>query len=216
MERSDWIIPATILLTSFLGSWHCAGMCGPFAALTGSRGQLWHYHLGRGIAYASLGAVAGSFGGWILSANFSAIRWGGQLALSGILIWMGLRTYFQFRKGPASHDVLTRSFSKLYQKLARTRLASSSFSLGIMSGLLPCGWLYTYVFAAAASKGAVAGTVVMSLFWLGGLPALSAVSAIIKTPLGAANRRQQKIAGLILVASGFYALAAHFFLHAVG
>lgn len=56
----------SILIASLLGSPHCAGMCGGFAAWSGSGGLRWSgvaaYNLGRLITYITLGIIAGLLG----------------------------------------------------------------------------------------------------------------------------------------------------------
>ena len=52
-----------ILSASLLGSWHCAGMCGPFASFMGTTQRYpvirqLGYHLGRLTTYLSLAILA--------------------------------------------------------------------------------------------------------------------------------------------------------------
>lgn len=204
------LLPLAILTSSFLGSWHCAGMCGPFAALTGSRGQLWHYHLGRLIVYLLLGLLSGFLGEFILQSEFQWLRGAGALGLGILLIMMGLQYLLALSWGKESHHWASRFFQKVYARLKVFKFSRSSFVIGLMAGLLPCMWLYTYVIAASATKSPWAGSLVMLLFWLGGLPALSAVSMMIRPSLLHASARKQKIAGTVLVFAGLYALTSHF------
>lgn len=206
---SQLLLPLAILTSSFLGSWHCAGMCGPFAALTGSRGQLWQYHLGRLLVYASLGALAGSFGDFVMSSEFRWLRLVGATLLGLTLIALGLQYLFSFDWGKRSHFWAGSLFQNLYRRIRAWKLGRSSFVIGLLAGLLPCMWLYTYVIAASASKSPFAGGLLMVLFWLGGLPALSAVSMMIRPSLLKSNIRKQKIAGGVLLISGLYALGSH-------
>jgi len=210
LENSQLLIPFSILVTSFLGSWHCAGMCGPFAALTGSRGQLWQYHLGRLIAYVALGAASGALGKVFLITPFAWLRTLGAIAIASMLILLGLQYYFNLGTNNSSHTRAGVLFQSIYRKLYRFKVARTSFMIGLMAGILPCVWLYTYVLAAVSSQSPMAGSIVMSLFWLGGLPALSAVSLMIHPALKVAGQRKQRIAGLVLVVAGLYALGSHF------
>jgi hypothetical protein len=203
------LLPLAILGSSFLGSWHCAGMCGPFAALTGSRGQLWHYHLGRLIVYVSLGVASGYFGEFVLKSEFRWLRVSGAVLLGITLILMGLQYLMSSGIGQNSHHWAGKIFQRLYLKIKVFKFSRSSLVIGLMAGLLPCMWLYTYVLAASATKSPWAGGLTLFLFWLGGLPALSAVSMMIRPGLLAANARKQKIAGGVLVVAGLYALASH-------
>jgi sulfite exporter TauE/SafE len=206
---SHLLLPLAILTSSFLGSWHCAGMCGPFAALTGSRGQLWHYHLGRLLVYASLGMLAGFFGDFVMSSSFRWVRLIGAALLGLTLIALGLQYLFSFDWGKRSHFFAATFFQNLYRRLRAWKFGRSSFVIGLLAGLLPCLWLYTYVIAASASKSPFAGGLLMVLFWLGGLPALSAVSLMVRPSLLKSNIRKQRIAGGVLVVSGLYALSSH-------
>ncbi len=203
------LLPLAILGSSFLGSWHCAGMCGPFAAITGSRGQLWHYHLGRLIIYFSLGMASGFFGEFVLTSEFRWLRATGGLFLGITLIFMGIQYLLSSNLWLSSHHRAGKIYQRLYQKIKVFRFSHSSFVIGLMAGLLPCMWLYTYVLAASATKSPLAGGFTLFLFWLGGLPALSAVSMMIRPALLKSNERKQKIAGGVLICSGLYALASH-------
>jgi len=206
---NELLLPAAILTSSFLGSWHCAGMCGPFAALTGSRGQLWHYHAGRFIVYVSLGALAGFFGNFVMSSEFRWVRIIGATLLGLTLVALGCQYLFSLDWGQRSHSFAGAFFQNLYRRLRAWKFGRSSFVIGLLAGLLPCMWLYTYVIAASASKSPFAGSLLMFLFWLGGLPALSAVSMMIRPSLLKSNIRKQRIAGGVLLLSGIYALGSH-------
>jgi sulfite exporter TauE/SafE len=98
---------------------------------------------------------------------------------------------------------MSRHFSK----------SSSSFALGLLSMFLPCGWLYTYVLAAAASQSPCSGALVMFLFWLGTIPALSAFPIFAKKAIALSNKTKQKVAGGILISASIYALISFYFLH---
>lgn len=207
------VLPLAILGSSFLGSWHCAGMCGPFAALTGSRGQLWHYHLGRWIAYFSLGVLSGALGEFILKSSFASLRTIGAFVLAITLVMMGLQYLFNLSSWwENSHHHAAKFFRWFYLRIKKYKFSRSSFVIGLMAGLLPCVWLYTYVVAAAATKSPWAGGLTMTLFWLGGLPALSAVSMLVKPSLARSHERKKKIAGVVLVSAGVYALISHLML----
>ncbi len=71
-------LSSSLFITAFLGSWHCAAMCGPIACLAQNRGQLISYQLGRLTSYSLLGALAGALGqalfrhshGWVRTTSF--------------------------------------------------------------------------------------------------------------------------------------------------
>ncbi len=203
-----------ILSSSFLGSWHCAGMCGPIATLMSTRNSLWIYHLGRLISYVSMGALAGALGQVFLTSSFVSLRWISSGLLALILILSGINLIFprfiseKMKLTNFSHKILM-----LIKRLQAFHVGHSGFVVGLLTALLPCGWLYTYVVAAISTKSPWAGALTLFLFWLGGLPALSAVPFMIRKAVQEAGLRQQRIAGAVLVAAGIYSIASFMYLH---
>lgn len=209
MTSSLWLLAFAIVSSSFFGSWHCAAMCSPIASLMARRNSLWSYHGGRLLSYSVLGLLAGFAGEFFLNSEFVFLRIIASLLLAVVLLTMGLKIlvprFFE-------HNIF-RKVVAITQPLHRFSLSQSGFVVGLMTAFLPCGWLYTYVMAAVATRSPWAGFLVMSLFWLGGLPALSALPAMLKGGLANAGLRQQKIGGAILVIAGLYSIASFFFLH---
>lgn len=211
---STTLLALGILSSSFFGSWHCAGMCGPIASLMGARKSTWSYHLGRMISYSSLGLLAGSLGQFFLNSQFVTLRWIAALLLSLILMISGLGMIFpQFFLHELGKKYWGQALWKLIKKIHAFHVNQSGFVVGLLTVFLPCGWLYTYVSAAIATQSPWSGTLVMFLFWLGSIPTLSAVPFMVRKTVQSAGLRQQKIAGGILLVSGLYSLASFMFLH---
>jgi uncharacterized protein len=177
------------LFSSLVGSMHCVGMCSPFAILamgqdTGVKSnriyRMSSYHFGRLVTYCAMGiAVA------VLS---SSIRWfGGSnqglhvvgLAVGLTMIAVGLvRLISTFTwQVPVRHSRWLSAWSSMIVKLRRSYRGGpvwvSSFLWGLTSTLLPCGWLYLFVLAAAAAPNALMSIAMMTAFWIGTLPLLS-------------------------------------------
>src|SRR5512147_2238564 len=79
-------------VAGLLGSLHCVGMCGAFAASCArARGGLFAWHLGRVATYTLLGALAGSLGRvlpgppWASAALAAVFLVWFTLALAGIV-----------------------------------------------------------------------------------------------------------------------------------
>lgn len=197
------VLVLSILSASFLGSWHCAGMCGPIATLMATKKGLWPYHLGRLISYCGLGSLAGLLGQFFLTSEFVWLRWISATLFALFLFYAGVRLL--------NPKIKKINFSLPTEKLFK--LKHSAFLVGLTTILLPCGWLYTYVAAAIATKSAYAGALMMFLFWLGSLPALSALPKLINATIKRSSPHQQKIAGFILIAASLYSLASFMFLH---
>ncbi|HND84707.1 MAG TPA: sulfite exporter TauE/SafE family protein [Pseudobdellovibrionaceae bacterium] len=194
----------TILAASFLGSWHCAGMCSPIACLMRQESQLWTYHLGRAVGYTSLGALAGSLGGLFVRSEVEAFRWIAQLLLTGIVFFYGL-TMFSPRIFTTKRSVNHR-FLKLTGRIMAKAQSLGGFTVGICTSLLPCGWLYSFVATAALTRSPLGGALVTFTFYLGTVPVLLAIPQLIRPGL---NQRLPwaKVAGALLIIASLYSLA---------
>ncbi|MFP5519727.1 MAG: sulfite exporter TauE/SafE family protein [Bdellovibrionia bacterium] len=207
-------LSGSILLASFLGSWHCAAMCGPVATFIASKNRLSLYHLGRLFSYATLGGLAGALGNVFITSQFASLRWGTLILFSFFLFVMGLRQLsIRFDQAPFWNFGFFRFFRKLIFRLQAFSLNKPPFVIGLLTALLPCGWLYSYVFAAVATQNAITGALIMVLFWLGGLPALLAMPFMIKKTIDKAGGREKKIAGIILIFASLYSLLSFYWVH---
>jgi sulfite exporter TauE/SafE len=206
----------TIALASFAGSLHCAAMCGGFVALTQaktSRDASQHpialnlaYQCGRLVAYAGLGAVAGTFGFALEeTSTFFGLR-----PLSGIILLLAVlgagffslmpkKTLITLTRQGRAPDFLERV--KLQILGARARIGDLPFSalVGLASALLPCAWLWAYVMVAASSGTPGAGAFTMAAFWLGSVPALSFAATLIRAFRRRLGRFAPRFVALLLI-----------------
>ncbi|MFD1141437.1 sulfite exporter TauE/SafE family protein [Larkinella insperata] len=176
---SVWIIAA--LTTGLVGSLHCVGMCGPLAMalpvgrLPRSQRVLavGLYHLSRVTAYAGLGTLAGTLGQGLLLAGF-------QRSVS-VAAGLFLVLWTVFRRGKfaglttgRTAQWITRPMSRFLQSPTLQAFAG----LGLLNGLLPCGFVYVALTGAVTTGSAVNGAAYMGLFGLGTVPALMLVRFI--------------------------------------
>lgn len=209
-----------ILAASLLGSFHCAGMCGAFVAVAGGdvrAGWRRHgslqlaYHAGRLASYAALGAAAGAAGGLAnLAGTLAGLR-PVAAAFAGLaMIAFGIVTLLRTRGFQGSRFRLPHGWLNLMQRghrLAMDRPPIVRAALiGLMTTLLPCGWLYAFVFTAAGTGSAPRGALAMAAFWAGTLPALIAVGAGVRRVLGPVGKKLPVMTAILLVAAGLYAL----------
>jgi uncharacterized protein len=192
----------TVLIASLIGSLHCAGMCGPFVAFcVGAEKQnpLKHslvqgaYHGGRLVSYALLGVVAGAvgsvidFGGRAIGFQRTAMMLaGGFMAAVGIVMLLrfaGLR----IKKAPLP-KFLQRWFVRGQGFAQKQHPVARAGVIGLFSILLPCGWLYLYVFVAAGTGSPWLGLATMIAFWAGTVPILAAVGVGVQTLFGPLRR----------------------------
>ncbi|MBO9665488.1 MAG: sulfite exporter TauE/SafE family protein [Bdellovibrio sp.] len=207
------LLAGGILASSFFGSWHCAAMCCPIASLMAERRSLWAYHLGRLASYVALGALGGSLGQFFLNSQFVELRIVSAFLFSLVLLFMGLKMLFPGWAARYLPAIQHQGIVKIFRHLRKFHLNQSGFVVGLLTALLPCGWLYTYVTAAIATQNPLSGAIVMSLFWLGGLPALSVIPSMIRGTLQSVPLRQQKIAGGVLIGASLYSILSFMLFH---
>jgi sulfite exporter TauE/SafE len=174
------------------GLTHCVAMCGPFvlaqgAALAGdslgagalrrlSGAALLPYHLGRGLGYGLLGALAGGAGA--LFAQASGLRYlAAGLLLLAALLMLGqasarLAAWLPHLPVPR----LPRGVEARLAPLLASPTGWRGVRLGLLLSALPCGLLYAALAAAAASGSALAGGLAMLAFVAGTVPALVALA----------------------------------------
>jgi uncharacterized protein len=175
-----------ILIAGFLlgtiSSFHCVGMCGPLALalpvqnLSSSNKTLalLLYHCGRIAIYASLGLVFGLMGRGLYLAGFQ--QWF-SIGL-GLFMLIFLAQYFGMRI--LSRAPILYKFNQRIQKLMITLWKSPSKKsfvlMGMANGLLPCGMVYLAVAGALNVSQVRSGVMFMTMFGLGTLPPLFALS----------------------------------------
>lgn len=175
----------SIMTIAFLGSFgHCVGMCGGIVMAYSSTkiGNEWtktkqtlahiSYSLGRVLTYTMLGTLFGFLGGVIAFSNTTN---GLLLLLAGMfMVLTGLSLIGKIKfLTVIEHSV---SKSSWYQASFRSLLHSgtlfSFFLLGMLNGLLPCGFVYFFAITAASTADPFWGGVVMFIFGISTIPAL--------------------------------------------
>lgn len=213
---------AAIVVASLLGSLHCVGMCGGFVALVGgARGRSDHalqlaYQATRGLTYVLLGGVAGLLGAGLEQggALLGLQRAAGPL-MGVALIALALGSLWP-RQVESPLVVLAggRRRPSLVQR-ARVALTTSlqahgvraAAAAGLLSALLPCGWLWAYLLFAAGTGSPARGALAMGLFWLGTLPALLGVGWLAHTLHGRLGGHAPRIAAALMLTLGLLSLA---------
>lgn len=203
----------TILLSALvlglMGSFHCAGMCGPIAIalpLHGNTilqkifgGSL--YNLGRTITYGIMGALFGMLGQGIHLLGFqqkvSVVM--GALMIISVLFPALFRNQYNLERSLFSFvGKLKKSIGKLFA----VRSFSSLFFIGLLNGLLPCGLVYIAIAGAIGTGSTVEGSLYMILFGLGTIPMMLGIS-LAGNVLGLAVRQKiNKIIPVLVVVVG--------------
>lgn len=207
----------SVLAASILGSPHCAAMCGGFVCLYAADRSDWKshaaYNIGRLVSYLLLGAVAGVAGaamnvtGALLGlSRTAAIVSGMLLVLWGVTTLLraaGMRFWQSNREGPSiSQRIMAPLLAKMRGKGAITKAAT----IGVMSALLPCGFLYAFVATAAGTGRVDSALLVMAIFWLGTLPAMSIVGIGLQRLAGPLRARLPLLTAIAVIVIGTLAM----------
>ncbi|HAC14402.1 MAG TPA: hypothetical protein DCE78_00435 [Bacteroidetes bacterium] len=191
----EHMIVWTGFVFGLFGSIHCAGMCGPIAlALPGvdSSRSMWItgrvlYNLGRVVTYALMGLILGLFG-----IGFSLIglqEWvsifAGVILLVYVLLPASITSKVIHAKPVNWPDFLKTPFKKLFKNGSLISL----FFIGLLNGLLPCGFVYLALVGAIGMGNPVESSLFMALFGLGTLPVMLFVSLM--TGFLNSDRRQK-------------------------
>ncbi|HEX5044697.1 MAG TPA: sulfite exporter TauE/SafE family protein [Candidatus Polarisedimenticolaceae bacterium] len=202
-------VPA-VLAASLLGSLHCAAMCGGLVAAYAGKGAgapaHAAYSLGRLAAYVALGAAAGAVGGvFAHTAALAGIQRGAALLSGALLVVWGAHALLAAcgvlrpLHAPAA---LTRAFGSSLRRAQVLPVPARAAALGLLSGLLPCGWLWAFVATAAGTGAPAPGAVVMAVFWLGTLPVLVGLGAGAARFAGPLRRRLPALSAAVILALG--------------
>lgn len=170
------------IIFGLISSFHCVGMCGPIAMmLPVDRNnqakkvmQIITYHLGKLIAYGSLGLIFGLLGKTFYLAGMQQ-----QLSIFvGILmIVVALvpeKVFAKYNFSRPVYKVITKVKSSLGQQFKK-KSYKSLFTIGLLNGFLPCGMVYVAIFGATAMQSVSLGILYMILFGIGTIPMLTAV-----------------------------------------
>jgi sulfite exporter TauE/SafE len=211
---------AAVLGASLVGSVHCAGMCGGFVGFYagggrgGRRSAVVHaaYSAGRLAAYAALGAMAGAVGaaldatgGVLLGAQRAAgVVSGVLIVLWGVVILLqALGVRVPPLVAPAGMGAAVRAG---VARVAGAPPATRAFAIGLLTGCLPCGWLYAFVVTAAGTGSALAGAGLMAVFWAGTLPVMVSLGLGLGALAGPLRRHVPAACAIAMIAVGLFAV----------
>lgn len=181
------VLLGTVFVASLLGSLHCVGMCGPFALLAGTNapgkssvGPTLAYSLGRLVSYTMVGLVFGllgmainrgtAIGDWQQTATYVA---GGLMVIVGGIALariLGLSIPL-----PKAFAPVQRLLQKGFQRTKGMQPFPRALTIGALTSLMPCGWLYTFAITSAGTGSPIWGGILMATFWAGTVPIMVAL-----------------------------------------
>lgn len=201
---------ASILAASALGSLHCVAMCGPLVGMHGSSLRLaWLHSLGRLATYVVLGALAGAVGGAIdLAGRLGNLQRAATILAGLVVVAWGLTLLARaFGRGaqlrPSRGTVFSSALVRIHTRRPRLR----AWLVGMVNGLLPCGWLWVFVVTASGTASPWRGAVVMVAFWLGTVPAMVGLITMAGPVFSRIRSRMPAITAFAVLALGLGTLA---------
>lgn len=199
------------LVLGLMGSFHCAGMCGPIAIALPLHGNTVPqkifgsalYNIGRTITYGVMGAIFGMLGQGVEMIGFqqkiSVIM--GALMIVSILFPALFKNQYSMDKSWFSFvGKLKKSIGQMFS----IRSFSSLFIIGLLNGLLPCGLVYMAIAGAIGTGEIVLGSLYMILFGLGTIPMMLSISLAGNVLSIAVRNRINKLIPVLVVVVGIF------------
>lgn len=171
----------TAFILGLAGSFHCIGMCGPIAlALPVKQNSsrvfsILVYNIGRIFTYALIGSVVGLIGAGLAIAGMQ----------QNISIAVGVLILFSLLLPAVAKKILpenTKIFSLVgaikirFAVLFKQKTYSALFFIGMLNGLLPCGFVYIALAGSALAASITESILYMALFGFGTLPMMMGIS----------------------------------------
>ncbi len=177
------VILISALVLGLMGSFHCAGMCGPIAIALPLHGNTIPrkiyggalYNLGRTLTYGIMGAIFGLLGQGVKLIGFQqkiSVIMGAVMIISVIFPSLFRNQYTMEKSWFSLVGKLKKSMGKLFS----VRSFSSLFFIGLLNGLLPCGLVYMAIAGAIGTGEVLLGSLYMIMFGLGTIPMLLSIS----------------------------------------
>ncbi len=199
------------LVLGLMGSFHCAGMCGPIAIALPLHGNTIPqkifggalYNIGRTVTYGIMGAIFGFLGQGVEMLGFqqkiSVIM--GALMIISVLFPVLFKNQYRMDKSWFSFvGKLKKSIGKMFS----IRSFSSLFFIGLLNGLLPCGLVYMAIAGAIGTGEVVLGSLYMILFGLGTIPMLLSISLAGNVMSIAVRNKINKLIPVLVVVVGIF------------
>jgi hypothetical protein len=210
-----------VLIASMIGSTHCAGMCGglmlfalePGAPAAGAAARRFHarlqalYHGGRGVSYTLLGVAAGWVGAVVdLGGRMAGVQRSAAMLAGAAMGVFGVVILLHALGVRVARLPMVRGHHRLLERGHRAAMMLSAgkraMTVGLLTPLLPCGWLYAFVVTSAGTGSAALGGAAMAVFWLGTLPVMAAMGAGLSLLTGPLRARLPVVTALIVVIVG--------------
>lgn len=205
------MIYAAVLVGSLVGSLHCIAMCGPLVAVAAGRHSL-HFAVlhacGRLLTYVMLGAAAGVVGRAVnVAGQLGTIQHIAAILAAVTIVVMGVSTIAVAKGWWRTRTRPSTTFGNGLVALRRRPPAARAYLAGVLTGLIPCGWLWAFVVSAAGTGSALQGAAIMAVFWLGTVPAMTGLLVLAAPVVTSLRSRLPIVTAVALITLGLGTLA---------
>jgi len=169
------------------------------------------YNGGRLLSYLLLGLLAGMIGvGLDRAGALAGVARAAAVVAGALMIAWGSWTLLALRgvRLPrlegwgVGRGALGRWLAALRGRSPVVRAGAT----GLLTTLLPCGWLYTFVVAAAGTGRVIDAVATMAIFWLGTLPVMIGLGVGAQRIAGALRARLPLLTATTVIVLGVLAL----------
>jgi sulfite exporter TauE/SafE len=208
---------ATAFLLGLAGSLHCAGMCSPLAfAVTNMKRSVWLnrliYNGGRIFTYGILGAIVSTVGVVLPLENFQS---GLSVVMGLLLMLVGILGVSKLKLQVVNNLALKLSAwvkARFSTQLKQKGLAST-FVLGALNGLLPCGLTFIALTACLIAPTMIEGFYFMLIFGLGTLPVMLGFLSLVQLLTNRFNLSFSRVNMVMLILAGTLLIARVYWPH---
>ncbi len=192
-----------LFLVGLLTSVHCIAMCGginlsqSITSYNTIHSNI-YYNLGRVISYTIIGGIVGALGSTItLNGRFKGI----VAIIAGILmIIMAINMLGIF---PVLRIFNVKIPKKISVFLNKSKKGKSSFYIGLVNGLMPCGPLQSMQLYALSTGSFIGGATSMFLFSLGTVPLMFGFGTIASQLNKKFTKRMLTVSSVLIFVLGF-------------
>lgn len=176
------------------------------------------YHAGRLVTYVALGVVGGAVGAAVnLTAEAAGLQRAAAALAGSIMIVFGVLAVLR-HTGVARGRVLRAAQASTGRVPLPKRVEAAALKghrsamglpprtralvIGLLTTLLPCGWLYAFAITAAGTGSPLSGAVVMAVFWAGTLPIMVGLGVVVQRASGTLRRYIPLATSILVVGFG--------------
>lgn len=198
----------SVLVMGFLGSWHCGVMCGPISCNFKKQKDFSSYHFGRLASYLIVGALLFYGTHFFMDTESRHLKMAVSLFFGVILIYFGLTQWGLLGvKSSGKINIISKIHFYLLKKISP--LHKIPLILGLLTGLFPCAWLYSFLFLSSQMPSLYESLLIITVFWLSSLPAFVVLTGFMRHLIDRSPFSYQKISGFVLIIAGILSVLGH-------